>query len=186
MSETKQPGDMKMRASSKVWVALIGIVASCIAIGPEVRLIAGPINPMVFKKKFEDSKKEAEAVAEVRVLSAVCTETAGEGKAKSVTLQLSLQVLESEKGPAKKNDVLVVTHKVNLPAGPGPGMYGYTAAVRQFPFTPGVKGSVALRWDMEKRQYAVIAGWVPEPNLDAAAIPKEVGKASVASDLTKK
>jgi hypothetical protein len=176
-----------MRAKSTARVALaVGIVAGFIAIGPVVRLFAGPINPMVFKKKFEDSKKDAEVVAEVRVLSAVCTETAGEGKAKSVTLQLSLQVMDSEKGPTKKNDVLVVTHKVNLPGGPGPGTYGYMAAVRQFPFTPGAKGSVTLRWDMEKRQYAAIAGWVPEPNFAVTALPKEVGQASVASEPTKK
>ena len=50
---------------------------------------AGPINPQVYKTKFDAAKKDAEVVAEVRVLSAVCTETAGEGKAKSITLQLS-------------------------------------------------------------------------------------------------
>lgn len=143
----------------------------------------GPINPQVFKKKFDDAKKEAEVVADVRVLSAVCTEATGEGKMKSVVLQLSLQVLESEKGPAKKNDVLVVAHQVNLPAGPGPGSYGYMAAVRQFPFAPGVKGSVALRWDKDRRNYAAIAGWVPEPN--NAAIPKEVGAVVVMSESSK-
>src|SRR5262249_21367545 len=105
---------------------------------------------------------------------------AGEGKNKSVTLQVSLQVLESEKGPIKKNDVLVVTHKVNLPSGPGPGSYGYMGAVRRFPFTPGVEGQVALRWDKDARAYVVIAGWVPAPN--NAAIPTEVGKAFVAGD----
>jgi hypothetical protein len=144
---------------------------------------AGPINPQVYKTKFDAVKKDAEVVAEVRVLSAVCTETAGEGKAKSVTLQLALQVLDSEKGPAKKNEVLVVSHKVNLPAGPGPGSYGYMGAVRQFPFTPGVKGNVALRWDKEQRRYVAIAGWVPAPN--NAAIPKEVGAVVVMGDGAK-
>jgi hypothetical protein len=138
----------------------------------------GPINPMVYKTKFDAAKKDAEVVANVRVLSAVCTEAAGEGKMKSVTLQLALQVLESEKGPTKKNSVLVVAHKVNLPSGPGPGSYVYMAAMRQFPFTPGVKGSVALRWDKELRAYTAIAGWVPEPN--NTAIPREVGAATMA------
>jgi hypothetical protein len=164
-------------------LGIIGMatVAVCFAlIGPGA---AGPINPLVFKKKFEDVKKDAEVVADVRVLSAVCTETAGEGKMKSVTLQISLQVLENEKGPAKKNDVVVVTHKVNLPSGPGPGSYGYMAAVRQFPFTPGVKGSVALRWDKERRNYAVISGWVPEPN--NGEIPKEVGAVVVMKESPK-
>jgi hypothetical protein len=174
-----------MRAKSRVWVALAAMVAGVFAIGPVLQVIAGPINPMVFKKKFEDSKKDAEVVAEVRVLSAVCTETAGEGKAKSVTLQLSLQVLDNEKGPTKKNDVLVVTHKVNLPTGPGPGTYGYRASAQQFPFTPGIKGSVALRWDKEKRQYTAVAGWVPEPNLAVASLPTDVGQAKVASEATK-
>lgn len=161
-------------------LGLAGVLVSFALVGSGV---GGPINPQVFKKKFDEVKKDAEVVADVRVLSAVCTETSGEGKAKSVTLQLSLQVLESEKGPAKKNDVLVVSHKVNLPAGPGPGMYGYMAAVRQFPFTPGVKGNVALRWDKERRNYVVIAGWVAEPN--NAAIPKEVGAATVLNEAAK-
>jgi hypothetical protein len=147
------------------------------AAGP---LAAQPINPQVFKKQFDEAKQEADVVAQVRVLAAVCTEAAGEGKMKSVTLQLSLQVLDSEKGPAKKNDVLVVTHKVQLPAGPGPGSYGYMGALRRFPFTPGVQGSVALRWDKEARQYTGIAGWVPESN--NAPIPTEVGKAFTAGD----
>src|SRR6185369_13700024 len=113
----------------------------------------GPINPKMFKTQFDEKKKDAEVVAEVRVLSAVCTELAGEGKAKMATLQLTLQIVESEKGPAKKNEVILVTHKVPVPAGPGPGMYGYMAAVRQFPVTPGVKGNAALRWDKDARQY---------------------------------
>jgi hypothetical protein len=148
-------------------------------------LVGAPINPNAFKNKFDDAKKGADVVATVRVLSAVCTEAAGgAGPAgKTVTLQVSLQVLNAEKGPAKKNQVLVVSHKVTLPAGPGPRAYGYQAAVKQFPFTPGVKGSAALRWDKEKRCYAAIAGWVPEPN--GAAVPSEVGKAYVAGDSAK-
>jgi hypothetical protein len=163
------------------WAAkfVVAGVALAVGIGPG-RLAAQPINPEVYKKEYEAAVKEAEAVAKVRVLAAVCTAVAGEGKSKSVTLQVSLQVLESEKGPIKKNDVLVVSHKVNLPSGPGPGSYGYMGAVRRFPFTPGVEGQVALRWDKEARSYAVIAGWVPVPN--NAAIPTEVGKAFVAGD----
>jgi hypothetical protein len=54
------------------------------------------------------------------------------------------------------------------------------AALRQFPFTPGVKGNVALRWDKEARRYVGVAGWVPEPN--NAEIPKEVGKSISVKD----
>ena len=61
-------------------------------------------------------------------------------------------------------------------------MYGWWGAVAQFPFTPGVHGDVALRWDKEGRRYAVVAGWVATPNRDARAIPTEVGKALVAGD----
>jgi hypothetical protein len=148
------------------------------------RLAGAPINPKVFRQQFEEAKKTAEVVAGVRVLSAVCTEVAGgAGKPKSVTLQVSLQVTAVEKGPAKKNDVLVVSHKVDLPAGPGPRAYGYMAALRRFPFTPGVQGSVALRWDKAHRRYAVVGGWVPTPN--NAAIPTDVGKAFVAGDAAK-
>jgi hypothetical protein len=116
-------------------------------------------------------------------LSTVCTATEGEGKSKSVTLQVSLQVLDSEKGPVKKNDVVVVIHKVNLPSGPGPGSYGYWGSVYRFPFTPGIEGNVALRWDKDSRTYAAIAGWVPMPNKAPSAIPTEVGKAYVAGEM---
>jgi len=145
----------------------------------ESRLQAQAINPQVFKKKFEAARNDAELVARVRVLAAVCTE-APAGKGSPVTLQVALQVLDSEKGPAKKGDVLVVTHKVTPPAGPGPRAYGYMSALRQFPFTPGVQGDVALRWDKDRRTYAVVAGWVETPN--NAPIPLEVGKAFVAGD----
>jgi hypothetical protein len=161
-----------------------GLVVSAITalgLGWGARLAAGPINPVVFKQKFEAAQKDADVVAQVRVLAAVCTEAGGEDKEKTVTLNVALQVLEPTKGPIKKNDVLVVSHKVTLPAGPGPRAYGYMAAQRQFPFTPGVKGSVALRRDKERPGYVVVAGWVPEPNL-GAAIPSDVGKAFVAGD----
>jgi hypothetical protein len=143
---------------------------------------AQTINPQVYKTQFEAARKTAEVVADVRVLAAVCTEVAGEGKARSVTLQLALQVLDAGKG-TQKNDVLVVVHKVGLPSGPGPSSYGYMGAVRRFPFTPGVRGSVALRWDEKQRAYTAIAGWVPKAN--NAAIPTEVGQAFVAGDTAK-
>jgi hypothetical protein len=57
------------------------------------------------------------------------------------------------------------------------------AAVRQFPFAPGVRGSVAIRWNKERRTYAAIAGWVPQPN--NVAIPKEVGAVVVMSETPK-
>jgi hypothetical protein len=143
-------------------------------------LVGAPINPMVFKGRYEEARKTAEVVAQVRVLSAVCTEVGGGKEAPTVTLQLALQVIDAEKGPAKKHDVIVLVHKVGLPTGPGPRAYGYMAAVKQCPFEPGVKGSVALRWDKEQRRYSLLAGWVPEPN--GAPIPREVGKAAVAGD----
>jgi hypothetical protein len=142
---------------------------------------AAPINPAVYKQQFEEARKDADVVAQVRVLAAVCTEVGGDSPGgRPVTLQLSLQVIGADKGPVKKNDVLVVTHKVVKSSRPGPAAYGYMAAQRRFPFTPGVRGDVALRWDGKARCYAGVAGWVPEPN--NAAIPTEVGKALVAGD----
>jgi hypothetical protein len=143
---------------------------------------AQAINPKVYQDKFDDAKKTAEVVAEVRVLAVVCTGVSGEGKAKTADLQVTLQVLDSEKGPVKKNQVVVVPHKINLPSGPGPGSYGFWGALRQFPTTAGVKGGVALNWDKAAHHYAVVAGWVPEPNQMPTAIPTEVGKAYVAGD----
>ena len=145
---------------------------------------AGTYNPQYYKEKFDEAKKKAEVVADVRVLSAVCTESAAAGQ--RLTLQLSLQVLESAKGPAKKNDVLVVSYKVKLPSNAGiPALYGYMAEVHRFPFTPGVKGNVALNWDKEKRQYVVVGGLVQEANLNTKALPREVGQAKTASEPAK-
>jgi hypothetical protein len=145
-------------------------------------LRAAPVNPAVFKQQFDQARKDADVVAEVRALAAVCT-AAGKANNGRVTLQVALQVLGVEKGPVKKNDILAVSHSVTPAAGPGPRAYGYMAALRQFPFTPGAKGSVALRWDKKHRRYAVVAGWVPNPN--NTPIPTEVGKAAVAGDAAK-
>jgi hypothetical protein len=158
-------------------LAMMGTVSFC-----STAVRGQTINPHVFKTQFEAARKTAEVVADVRVLAVVCTEVAGEGKARSVTLELALQVLDAGKG-TKKNDVLLVVHKVGLPSGPGPGSYGYMTAVRRFPFTPGVRGSVALRWDEKLRAYTAIAGWVPEAN--NAAIPTEAGQAFAAGDTAK-
>jgi hypothetical protein len=165
-----------------VVVLAAGVFVALTWVGGEAPLAAGPINPKVYKTKFDAAKKDADVVASVRVLATVCTAVAGQGKQRSANLELALQVLEVEKGDVKKNDVLVVTHKVNLPAGPGPGMYGYWASLSQFPFTPGVKGDVALRWDKEARRYAPVAGWVPTPDKNPRAVPTEVGKAFTAGD----
>src|SRR5439155_1572488 len=156
--------------SIKRTVLLVGVCAAFGWLGGESRVAAQPINPQVFKKQFEEARKDAEVVAVVRVLAASCTATMGEGKARAVTLELSLQVVRSEKGPVKQGDILVVSHKVNLPAGPGPGSYGWMGAVRRFPCTPGVRGDVALRWDAERRRYVAVAGWVEMPNLSSTAI----------------
>jgi hypothetical protein len=136
--------------------------------------VGAPINPQVYKTAYDDKSKNADVVVQVRVASAVCTEAAGEQPNRMVTLKLGLQVLEVEKGAVKKGDVISVAHKVTLPAGPGPRAYGYMAAQRQFPFTPGVRGYAALNFDKEKSTYSVVVGWVPDPN--GAAIPTEVGK----------
>ena len=93
-------------------------------------------------------------------------------------------MLDAEKGPVKKNEVLVVSHQVELPSGPGPRSYGYMGALRRFPFTPGVKGDVALRWDKDRKGYVNVAGWVEMPN--NASIPTEVGQAFVAGDAAPK
>jgi hypothetical protein len=173
-------GKQVLAATGPVVVAALA-VAGLVGPGSNAPVAAAPINPKIFKVKYDEAKKNADVAGQVRVLSVVCTEAdAAAGKPKSVTLQLALQVLEVEKGPAKKNDVVVVCHKVTLPAGPGPRAYAYMAALRQFPFTPGVEGSAALRWDNAKRCYTALAGWVPTPN--NAAIPTEVGKAAVAAN----
>jgi hypothetical protein len=161
-------------------VGVLGVVGILAWTAENAVLSAAPINPEVYKRQFEDARKSADVVAQVRVLAAVCTDVTEEGGNRTATLELSLQVLGVDKGPVKKNDLLVVTHKVSPPAGPGPRAYGYMAAVRQFPFTPGVKGDVALRWDKDHRTYVSVAGWVAEPN--DAVIPTEVGKAFVAGD----
>jgi hypothetical protein len=167
-------------------VILSSVVAVVAVLGAPAPGAAQAINPKVYEKKYEEAAKDAEVVAKVRVLAAVCTAAEGEGKNKSVTLALSLQVLDAVKG-VKKNDVLVVSLKVNLPGGPGPGSYGYMGAVRQFPFIPGVEGQVALRWDKDSRGYVVVAGWVPTaPSINVAEIPTEVGKAYVAGDAKAK
>jgi len=168
--------------SLRVLAAGLTVAVLCGALaGP---LGAAPINPAAFKERFEGAAKTAEAVGEVRVLAATCTATeGGGGDPVTVTLQVSLQMLTPDHGPVKKGDVIVVSHKVTLPAGPGPRAYGYMAAVRQFPFTPGVQGNVALNWDKEHRCYRAVAGWVPEPN--GAQIPSEVGKSFTAGDNAK-
>jgi hypothetical protein len=159
-----------------------GVLVALGLSGGDARVAAGPINPKAYQMKFDKAREKAEVVASVRVLAAVCTERTGEGKKGVATLELALQVLTVEKGPVKKNDVLLVAYKVNLPAGPGPGMYGYWGALQQCPCTAGAQGDVALRWDKEARRYALLAGWVPSPNKTLGAVPSEVGKAYVAGD----
>src|SRR6266487_5705807 len=100
---------------------VIGVVTASGWVGGDGRLAAQPLNPQVFKKQFEEAAKTAEVVAQVRVLAAVCTDFEMQGKARTTTLQVSLQVLQSDKGPLKKHEVVVVSRKVSLPSGPGPG-----------------------------------------------------------------
>lgn len=142
---------------------------------------ASPVNPQAHKTAFEAAKKDAEAVVDVRVLSVVCTQSDKEGdKVRAVTLQLALQVTGVEKGPLAKNQIVVVSHHVDFPWGPGPGAYGYMATLHRFPFDAGGVGSVALRWDEKARAWQGIAGWVPTPG--SGVIPTEVGQAACAKD----
>ena len=171
------------RRSPSWHTRIVALAAIMSGSGHTAWLSAAPVNPAVYSAAFDKAKADAEVVAEVRVVTVVCTDAKKEGdKVSSVTLQVALQVLSAEKGPVKKNEVVVVSRNVTLPSGPGPGMYGYWGQTHQFPFTPGVKGSVALRWDKDARGYVAIAGWVPEPNNDASDIPTEVGKAMAAKD----
>jgi hypothetical protein len=172
------------RVVLSVRILVAGLAVAVLGWATAGRLPAAPINPAAFKERFEAASKDAEVVGEVRVLAAACTATeGGGGDPVTVTLQLSLQMLASDKGPVKKGEVVLVSHRVTLPAGPGPRAYGYMAALRQFPFTPGVKGSVALNYDKDHRRYIPVAGWVPEPN--GAQIPSEVGKVFTAGDAAK-
>jgi hypothetical protein len=172
------------RGATGVTALAVG-VATFVTLGWPGRVYAAPIDPKVHKERYEKACKGAEVVAQVRVLAATCTDVKVEKDApSSVTLQLSLQVLAVEKGPVKKNDVLTVALDVNLPRrDTDPFGVNYVEAQRQFPFTPGVKGSVALRWDAKARRYEPVAGWVPD--LGKAAIPTAVGKAFVAGDADK-
>ena len=159
------------------WFAFIAATATVLVLaGRGASLCASPVIPEVFHEAFNDAKKDADVVADVRVLTVVCTEAKGN----NITLQVALQMLSVEKGSVKKNEIVVVSRKVTLPAGPGPATYGYMAALHQFPFTPGVKGSVALHWDKDSNKYVAVSGWVAEPNNEE--IPKEVGKAISAKD----
>jgi hypothetical protein len=94
-------------------------------------LTASPINPIVFKKEFEEARKTAEVVAHVRVLAVSCVDKAGE-EGKELTLQLALHVLQVDKGPAKKGQLLTVTHQVRLPRWAGTALlrlHGRRAAI---------------------------------------------------------
>jgi hypothetical protein len=165
-----------------VWAAALALAAWS-WLGGDAGAGAKGINPKVIKEQFEQARKDAEVVAVVRVLSASCTEVDRQPGSRSVTLELALQVVRSEKGPVKQGEILLVARKVNLPPNRlGPGVYEYAAAVRRFPFTPGVQGDVALRWDARQRRYAALAGWVEMPNPKRNAIPTEVGRAYVAGD----
>ena len=120
-------------------------------------------------------------VADVRTLVATCTkaEDVGGGTQK-LTLQLALHVLKADKGIARPGELLLVTHEINWNNRPGPALYGRQGTLRSFPCVAGATGQVALRWDNERRCYAVLAGWVPE--LPRAAPPQEAGKATVAAE----
>ena len=165
-------------------ILVSGILAAFTWTAGNVHLAAQPINPQVYKVKFDEAQKTAEVVAQVRVVAVTCTEVAGEGKSKSVNLQVSLQLLTSDKGPLKKDEMVVVTRMVRLPSGPGPGSYGYMGEIRKFPFVPGVKGQVALNQAKDKKGYVPVAGWVEMPNGNPSAIPTTVGKAIAADDTS--
>ena len=138
--------------------------------------LATMMDPEAQHHVFEKAKAGAEVVAEVRAIAAVCTDV----KDQKVNLQVVLQVISVDKGPIKKNDVVVVSRIVRLPEGLGPGSYGYWGETHAFPFEPGTKGEVALKWDKESRAYVELSGWVKESS--HAEIPKEVGRVVSAAE----
>lgn len=150
------------------------------------------------RKKYEAAKEAGDVVIEVRVLTVVCSAARkdDDDKLKSVTLQIAMQVLSVEKGPIKKNEIVVVSRDVETPqivtikhynTGTkqvdmlnGKNVYPNIGYSPQFPLAPGAKGNVTLRWDVDRRVYVPTAGWLIEPSPDG--IPVEVGKALSAKD----
>ena len=161
----------------------ISLVLMLSLVCSKASVYAQPIDAEVFKQRFEAARKDADVVAAVQVLSVGCSNVGGDERRKTATLQIALLVLENQRGTVARGDVLVVSHTLPLPTGPGPGLHDHLAALRQFPSTPGAKGVVALRWNQDARRYTPIAGWVPEPN--HAAIPKELGQVFVWNDTSK-
>jgi hypothetical protein len=145
------------------------------------------------QKGFKKAKATADVVAEVRVVTVVCTEAQKkDNKLNSVTVQIAMQILEVEKGPIKKNEIVVVSRRVETPQElvaqgyipgakrtvdvlDGKSIYPNVGMSRDFPLAPSVKGHVALTWDKEARAYVPLAGWVTEPRPEG--VPVEVGKA---------
>jgi hypothetical protein len=165
-------------------VALLLVAAWAMTdLGNPGQLAAQPINPQVYKKRLDAAKKDADVVVTAKAIAVVCAAAEGQGKQRSVNLNVALQVLDTEKGSLKKNDVLVISRKVNLPSGPGPGMYGYWGQQKQFPFNPGSQGELALRWNKESNSYDVLAGWVATPQ--NVQVPTEVGQAAFAGSVPK-
>ncbi|QVL32830.1 hypothetical protein KIH39_02605 [Telmatocola sphagniphila] len=131
------------------------------------------------KKQFESDKKEAEVIAEVRVLSVVCTEASGQDPMERLfELNICLQVLKVEKGSIRKNDLVVVSRSVTTILHP----YADTTFYHKFPVNPGVKENVALKWDVQARRYGIVSGWVAEPFSSGLNFPREVGKAISAKE----
>jgi hypothetical protein len=165
-------------------LAVASLLLAAVILGLPGKLAAQAINPKVYQIKFEEARAKADLVAEVTVLGVACTKSddAGEGTRK-LTLQLCLQVVKGDKGPAKQGELLLVTHEVNWNSRPGPpALYGRQGTLRSFPCVAGARGQVALRWDGPRRTYTSLAGWVPE--LSQGAPPLEQGKATVAGTGT--
>ena len=148
------------------------------------RAYAPPIPDLVIKGQFEKLSATAEVVAHVRVVAAVCSDVKGDEDNRLVSLQLALQILDAKKGPVRKNDVVVVRHQVSLRSRKVAPAYDYLNVARGFPFVPGVKGDVALRWDAEQRQYQSVAGFVAAPDL-TTPIPTQPGQVFVAGDMAR-
>jgi hypothetical protein len=98
--------DQAPRKIEEIIMRSLSIVLLFTAFIADASVHAQAVNPAVFRDAFDKAKGDAEVVADTRVATVVCTEAKGG----SITLQVALQVvLAVEKGPLKKNEIVVVS-----------------------------------------------------------------------------